>query len=187
MILSDFGWEASAQLLLGTYGDNLEEDERRMTFMMTNIDSPGTYIARVIGDLAITFGCVVLQKKIGGRKYYAFHRRMVKTYERNYKKKAPIAMAPYLLIAAENMANRPRRKTWEDIQEAYLEAMQVARQNGGFIFIEAYGYERLAKLAEVRSDGPKAILYLQEALATYTRWGATVKITELTERLAVRR
>merc|ERR1712137_1268455 len=108
---------------------------------------------------------------------------MVKVFKKWYKNKAPIAMGPYLLLVAETMANRPRRKTWEDIQQAYLEAIEVSRDNGGFVFVEAYGYEKLAKLAKARSDEPKSVFYLQEALATYTRWGATVKMTELTEQL----
>ena len=104
-----------------------------------------------------------------------------------YKKKAQVAKAPYLLLVAESMVDKPRRKSWEDIQQAYLEAMEAARHNGGFIFVEAYGYERLAKHAQDRSDEPKALFYLQEALAMYTRWGATVKMTELSERLEGRR
>ena len=104
-----------------------------------------------------------------------------------YKKKAQVAKAPYLLLVAESMVDKPRWKSWGDIQQAYLEAMEAARHNGGFSFVEAYGYERLAKHAEDWSDEPKALFYLQEALVTYTRWGTTLKMTELSERLEGRR
>ena len=187
IVFAEFGCEATAKILLGTYGENLEEDERRIGFMMKNVDCLGAHLSRALFDLLITLGCMILHKKTGDRKYYRFQLKMVKVLKKYYKSQAPIGMAPYLLAIAETMANKPRRKTWEDIQRAYLEAIDTARHFGGFILVEAYGYEKLAKLAEDRSDGPKALFYLQEALGTYTRWGATVKIDELTERLATLR
>ena len=182
-----YGFKAAAKIMLGTYGDDLEEDEQGMAFMIKHLDCLGTHVSRILCDVAGTVGCMILHKKTSDRKYYRFQLKIIRKLEKFYKSQAPLATAPYLLVMAETMANRPRRKTWEDIQRAYLEAIEAARENGGFVFVEAYGYEKLAKLAEDRSDGPKALFYLQEALATYTRWGATVKINELTERLAVRR
>ena len=187
MTLCDYVYEAAAQLLLGTYGNNLEDDERRMAFMMKNFDSPATQLTRSFCDMTLFLCCKILHKKAGQYQYFRFQRKMDKELEMYHKYNAPIAMGPHLLLTAENMADKPRQKTWEDIQQAYLEAMEVSRHNGGFIFVEAYGYEKLAKLADARQDRAKGMFYLQQALATYTRWGATVKITELTERLAVRR
>ena len=187
MILGDFAFESTAQLLLGTYGDDLEEDKRRMQIMVKERDSMAMHLIQVSTHMSIALGCMVLYEKTKQSKYYGLQRKMLKELEKYYAKKAPIVMGPYLLIAAEIMANKPRRKTWEDIQQAYLEAMEASRQCGGFIFVEAYGYEKLVKLAEARSDGPKVLFYLQEALATYTQWGATAKITELTERLSLLR
>ena len=112
---------------------------------------------------------------------------MLKVLQRCHTTKAPITMAPYLLLAAKAMADMPRRRSWDDIQQAYPKAIEVSRQCGGFIFVKAFGYEKLAKLAEARSDGPKTQFYLHEALATCTRWGAKVKTAELTERPAVLR
>ena len=43
MTLADVALKAMAQLLLGTYGDNLEEDKRAMAFFsMKNFDCSGT-------------------------------------------------------------------------------------------------------------------------------------------------
>ena len=187
MIFFDFGFEASAKMLLGTYGNDLEEDERQMDFIMKYFDCAGTHLALSLCQVTAALGSMALHKKTKLRKYNAFQRKMIKIFAKWYTNKAPIAMGPYLLLVAETMANRPRRKTWEDIQQAYLEAIEVSRRCGGFVFVEAYGYEKLAKLAEARSDEPKSVFYLQEALATYTRWGATVKMTELTEQIEGRR
>ena len=187
MVYIDIVLRTSGRILLGTYGDQLREDERHMAFVMKNFHCPRTHFLRAFCDLVVTVGSTILHKKTGKRKYYRFQNKMIKVLEKYYKGQAPIAMGPYLLAAAEAMANKPRRKTWEDFQQAYLEAIEAARHFGGFIFVEAYGYEKLAKLAEDRSDRPKVTYYLKEALATYTRWGATVKIDDLTERLAVRR
>ena len=155
--------------------------------MVKNMDSMAVHIVQTTGNMAIALGSRMVHKKTGQAKYYRFQRNMMSVLRSCYKKKAPVAKAPYLLLVAESMVDKPRRKSWEDIQQAYLEAMEAARHNGGFIFVEAYGYERLAKLAQDRSDEPKALFYLQEALAMYTRWGATVKMTELSERLEGRR
>ena len=135
--------------------------------------------------MALALACAILHKKIGRRKYNAFRRKMLKVLQRCHTTKAPIAMAPHLLLAAAAMADMPRRRSWDDIQQAYLKAVEVSRQCGGFTVVEAFGYEKLTKLTEARSDGPKTQFYLHEALATCTRWGATVKTTELTERPAV--
>ena len=183
MKLIDLAFEAAAKILLGTYGNNLEEDERCMGVMMKVSDWMAPHFSTPYCSMTIALGCMALYNKTSQQKYYRFHRKMVKELKKYYKKKAPIAMAPYMLLVAETMASKSRRRTWEDIQQAYLEAMEVARHNGGFIFVEAYGYKKLAKLVETRSDRPKVRFYLQEALVTYTRWGATVKMAELTERL----
>ena len=135
--------------------------------------------------MALALACAILQKKTGRRKYNAFRRKMLKVLQRCHTTKAPIAMAPHLLLAAEAMADMPRRRSWDDIQQAHPKAIEVSRQCGGFIFVKAYGYEKLSKLAETRSDGPKVQFYLHKALATCTRWGGTVKTAELIERLAV--
>ena len=42
MTLADAALKVMAQLLLGTYGDNLEEDKRVMAFLMKNFDCPWT-------------------------------------------------------------------------------------------------------------------------------------------------
>ena len=135
--------------------------------------------------MALALACAILHKKIGRRKCNAFRRKMLKVLQRCHKKNAPITMAPHLLLAAEAMADMPRRRSWDDIQQAYLKAVEVSRQCGGFIFVEAFGYEKLAKPAETRSDGPKTQFYLHEVSATCTRWGVKVKTIESKERLAV--
>ena len=139
MKLIDLAFEAAAKMLLVTYGDNLEEDERSMGVMVKISDSMAAHFSTTYCSMTIALGCMVLYHKTSRQKYYRFHRKMVKELEKYYKKKAPIAMAPYLLLVAMTMANKSQQKTWEDIQHAYLEAMEVARQNGGFVFVEAYG------------------------------------------------
>ena len=187
MFFTDFVFEAGAKILLGTYGSNLDKEERDMKFMMENFNCAGTHFTTPYRYMVIALGCAILRKRTGDHKYSRFKNKMIQELEKYYEKKAPIATGPYLLVAAEAMAHRPRRNSWEDIQRAYLEAMEESRRCGGFIYVEAYGYEKLAKLAKARKDGPKVQFYLEQALATYTRWGATVKIDELAGRLAVRR
>ena len=68
MTLADVTLKATTQLLLGTYGDNLEEDDRVMAFLMKNLDCPGIHLTRALSDMALALACAILHKKTGRRK-----------------------------------------------------------------------------------------------------------------------
>ena len=61
--------------------------------------------------------------------------------------------------------------------------MDVSHHDNSLIFVNAYGFGKLIKFAEVRVDGTRTLFYSQRALTMYSSWGATFKITELSERL----
>ena len=88
-------------------------------------------------------------------------------------------MAPYSLLCAEKLMGNGRTKSWESVEDRFLDTIETARRHGGYLAVEAYSYERLAGLAADRNDDRKSRKYLGEALATYTKWGATEKIKQL--------
>ena len=93
-------------------------------------------------------------------------------------------MGPYLLLLAESMVQRPKRNSWDSIQAAYRTAVEVSQENGGNMVVECYSFERLSALSKKYNDAESEVFYLKQALESYTRWGATAKISVLSREVA---
>ena len=181
MICAGIAFQILPRVLLGTFGayETLEEDQKMLLVLIKDPEATAIYFCRPICDLALALGCISLHKKTRKRRYKRSARRVFLSLEKLYKKRASIAMGPYLLVRAERMAAEGGNHSWESIQADYTGAIEQSRRHGGFAAVEGYALERLAALSADRGDQQASLQYYREALATYDNWGATEKTQQL--------
>ena len=181
MICSGIAFQILPRILLGTFGadETLEEDKKMLTVLMNDPEAVGIYFSRTFLDLALALGCMVLHKKTGKWKYKRSGWKVFQWLEKLHGKKASIAMGPYRLIRAEQMAVEGDKHSWESIQAEYIDAVEQSRRHGGFAAVEGYAFERLAVLAAGHDDHDTSQMYYRQALTTYENWGASEKVKQL--------
>ena len=174
---------------MGTFGvdETLEEDKKMLAVLMNDPKAASIYFSRVVCDLALALGCMKLHKKTGKRKYKRSAWKVFQWLEKLHGKKASIAMGPYRLIRAEQMAVEGDKHSWESIQAEYIDAVEQSRQHGGFAAVEGYAFERLAVLAAGHDDHETSRMFYRQALTTYENWGASEKVKQLSVVLDERR
>ena len=171
------------KILLGTFGlqQNLKEDCRLLDALIKHPKAASMHLSRSICDLALALGCIELYKQTGKRMYKRNGRKVFQWLEMLYKKKSSLGMGTYRLICAEQMVANPRKRSssWENIEAAYVDAVDLSRRIGGFAAVEGFALERLAEQARRHGNMDSSASYRRDALALYGRWGATEKVRQL--------
>ena len=175
----DHSQDILTKVILGTLGHaNLRDDEHLVSFCHANVDSLHAHFARVMCCYGVGVSSFELLRQTGKRKYRQYFRRELKAMQAWYDEGVTVAVAPFLLLTAESLAesankrNAPSRK---QIERAYLDAAAAASGVSKCVMIEAYSYERLSQIVLPAQTKE----YTEKAIEKYALWGATAKVVQL--------
>ena len=179
----DRAYDIFTRLTLGTLGGStLAEDERAVAFVGANDDALQVHYSRVFYFYSFGVCSYELLRQTGKRKHRRNARRALKELRAWYNDGVTVAVAPFLLLSAEAVDDSSRNRDPSSVQvvkRAYLDAATAASGVSRCLLIEAYCYERLAKISLQERDGGFQRTYEEKVFELYTRWGASAKVEQL--------
>ena len=176
------------KILLGTFGadETLADDKRALEYFVRQYSvSIKTLLPRIVCDVVVVLCSSILHDKTKKLTYKRQYGKVFRWLQGFHKKDASVAMGPYQLLCAEQLAravkSKPKKKrknsqSWIDVEVAYKDATELCHKHDGFAAVEGYALERLTHWAAHHGDESLSLMYHRETVSLYERWGATEKV-----------